>query len=181
MSFTDTDLADLYDLYGHVVYHRCLSILGNEQDARDAVQETFARVIRSGDGFREQSSPLTWMYRISTNYCLNQVRNRKGRQTKLTEHRQDIIGEGIERPHETSDFDHATLRGLLEQADEKTRACVIYTFFDDCTRQETANLVGLSVPTVRKRINLFLDSARRTLGVAAVAVLALTTLLWSHP
>ncbi len=69
---------------------------------------------------------------------------------------------------------------LLDRVDEQTRACVIHTFFDDCTRQETARLVGLSVPTVRKRINAFLDLARRAFQAAA-AMLSALALSWSTP
>ena len=61
----------------------------------------------------------------------------------------------------------------LEQVDEQTRQCVVHTFFDDCTRQETADLVGLSVPTVRKRVNEFIDLARRTFEAAVVLLVAL--------
>ena len=159
---TDAELALLYDRYAHVVYHRCLRILGNEEDAHDALQETFAKVLRSGDDFRREASPLTWMYRISTNHCLNVLRNRKTRGQKLHVHREDILGEESTAPLEL--VDHPRLRTLLEEADDEERRCVIHTYFDDCTREEVADLVGLSVPTVRKRIQTFLDRARRTLS-----------------
>lgn len=170
MHLTDQELAALYDRYAHVVYRRCLSILGNEEDAHDAVQETFARVLRHADEFRGQASPLTWMYRISTNYCLNQLRNRKGRRDKLEHFGEEIVGDGLTPPRDAAGPDHERLRRMLEDADDETRQCVIYTFFDDCTRQEVADLVGLSVPTVRKRVNEFLERARGALGVDVAAI-----------
>ncbi|MEQ1501300.1 MAG: sigma-70 family RNA polymerase sigma factor [Myxococcota bacterium] len=170
MDLTDDELARLYDRYAHVLYHRCRALLRNDEEARDAVQETFARVIRNADTFRAQSSPLTWMYRISTNWCLNQIRNRRGRHRKHEDHRAEIGGPSIVSPGDDDDADHARILALLDDADDQTRACVVHTFFDDCTREEVAALVGLSVPTVRKRINTFLDQARRQLGVALVAV-----------
>lgn len=183
MRFTDEELAALYDRYAHVVYHRALSILKNEEDAHDAVQETFAKAIRNADTFREQASPLTWMYRISTNHCLNLLRNRRGRRTKLEVHREDIVGDGIAPPGQDASRDHRTLLALLDESDEETRRCVVHTYFDDCTRQETAELVGLSVPTVRKRVNTFLERARRAMGAAAVGALLLLSLAhaWSTP
>ncbi|MBW2258741.1 MAG: sigma-70 family RNA polymerase sigma factor, partial [Deltaproteobacteria bacterium] len=48
MTLNEAELAELYDRYAHVVYRRCLSILGNEEDAHDATQETFAKVLRHG-------------------------------------------------------------------------------------------------------------------------------------
>ena len=169
---TDAELKALYDRYAHVIYRRCRSILKNEEDAHDATQETFARVMRHSADFRQQASPLTWMYRISTNYCLNQIRNRKGRAKKLEDHSHEILdyGDGKSHPTGPGRLDHDRVMILLEQEDDQTRKCVIHTYFDDCTRQETATLVGISVPTVRKRLNQFLERARRRLvGPAAVA------------
>ncbi len=172
---TDAELADLYNRYAHVLLARCRGILRNEEEAQDAVQETFARVVKHWDSFRQQSSPLTWMYKISTNYCLNQVRNKSTRRRKLEDHKAEI-GERAEPPSEGG-TDHERILALLEQVDEQTRACVVHTFFDDCTRNETAELVGLSVPTVRKRVNDFIDLARR----AFVAATLLLAALWSTP
>jgi len=173
MELTDAELAELYDRYAHVLFHRCRKILRNDEDANDAVQETFAKVLRNADTFRQQSSPLTWMYAISTNYCLNQVRNRTTRRDKRDNHKAEIGGPTIVRPTDEATEDHARILSLLEDADEQTRACVVHTYFDDCTRKETARLVGISVPTVRKRINTFLDRARRQLGADTAAVVAL--------
>lgn len=176
MDLTDAELAALYDRYAHVLFHRCRRILRNDEDAHDAVQETFARVMRNADAFRQQSSPLTWMYAIATNYSLNQVRNRTGRRQKL-EHRHDDLAPQV-APDEATE-DHQRVLALLGEADDETRAVVVHTYFDECTRQETADLVGLSVPTVRKRLNAFLDRARRQLGAALLLLAALDP--WSLP
>jgi DNA-directed RNA polymerase specialized sigma24 family protein len=62
---------------------------------------------------------------------------------------------------------------------------VLYVYFDDMTREETAVLVGLSVPTVRKRLNQFLYRARKAFGVPSEAILATAfatlTLLGMYP
>lgn len=171
MTINDHELAALYDRYAHIVYRRCLSILHNEEDAHDAVQETFARVIRNHGEFRGQASPLTWMYKISTNYCLNQLRNGKGRRNKLDVNKHEFEGttgaNSLAAGSPGGKLDEARVLALLEHCDEETRACVVHTFFDECTRQEVADLVGLSVPTVRKRIEDFLERARAELQVAA--------------
>ncbi|HHO54002.1 MAG TPA: sigma-70 family RNA polymerase sigma factor [Deltaproteobacteria bacterium] len=171
MELTDAELTALYDRYAHVLFHRCRSILRNDEEAWDAVQETFARVVKNADTFRQQSSALTWMYKISTNYSLNQLRNRNTRARSHRDRRDRIVGPEVSVPPEEATEDHQRILGLLDDADPQTRACIVHTYFDDCTREETARLVGLSVPTVRKRINTFLVRARRQLGVA-VALLA---------
>lgn len=158
-AFTDAELAALYDKHATALFWRCHSILKSEQEANDAVQETFAAVLRHAEHFRRQASPMTWMYRISTNYCLNQLRNRQTRARKLAEHAGALYDPDAREVEATED--HARILAMLEGADDETKRCIVHTYFDDCTREEVADLVGLSVPTVRKRINQFLESARR--------------------
>ena len=159
MKISNQELTALYDRYAHVLFRRCRAILGDDQDAYDAVQDTFAKVIVHAADFRQQSSPLTWMYRISTNHCLNALRDRGGRAAKLDQRQGELGPEASAAPG--SALDAEKVLALLEGADDETRQCVIHTYFDDCTREEVAALVGLSVPTVRKRVNDFLDEARR--------------------
>lgn len=159
MKITNQELTALYDRYAHVLFRRCRAILGNDQDASDAVQDTFAKVIVHATEFRQQASPITWMYRISTNHCLNVIRDRGGRAAKLDQRQGELGPEPLAAPGEGLDTERVL--ALLADADDETRLCVMHTYFDDCTREEVAALVGLSVPTVRKRINEFLDEARR--------------------
>ena len=166
MELTDDEIAELYDRYAAVLLHRCRSILRDDEAAWDAVHETFARVIKHSATFREQSSPLTWMYKISTNYALNQLRNRTTRREKLDRHAEHLTPPDLVPDIEDHE-DLGRILELLDEADPQTRACVVHTYFDDCTREETAALVGLSVPTVRKRVNTFLARARQKLGVIA--------------
>jgi RNA polymerase sigma-70 factor (ECF subfamily) len=56
-----------------VAYH----IMGNHQDAEDAVQETFLKAFRSIGGFRERSTLKTWLCRIAVNVCYDMTRRRK--------------------------------------------------------------------------------------------------------
>ncbi|MFZ5482572.1 MAG: RNA polymerase sigma factor, partial [Myxococcota bacterium] len=58
------DVPALYRRYGDLVYGRCRTLLRNEADAQDAVQEIFLKLHRYKDSFRGESSPSTWLYRI---------------------------------------------------------------------------------------------------------------------
>lgn len=172
-AFTDDELRALYEKYAPVVYHRCYRILHNEEDAQDALQETFAKVLQNANTFRRQSSPLTWMYRISTNHSLDVIRNRSGREAELDQRRDELQGEHGTLRVGKALRDHEILRGLLEEVDEQTRQVVVYTFFEDCTRKQTAALVGIAVPTVRKHLQDFVVHARTRLGLVAALVLTL--------
>jgi RNA polymerase sigma-70 factor (ECF subfamily) len=67
----------LFDRYHRRVYAVALGVLKNPQDARDVVQEAFVKVHRHLGSFQGASSFYTWLYRITMNLAINQVRRRK--------------------------------------------------------------------------------------------------------
>jgi len=52
-------------------------MLGNVEEARDAVQEVFFKVYRKAGSFHPQGKVSTWLYRVTTNHCLNKLRRRR--------------------------------------------------------------------------------------------------------
>jgi RNA polymerase sigma-70 factor, ECF subfamily len=65
--------------YDQSVLRLALHMLGNEQDAQDVHQEAFLKAYRHLGNFRFECSFYTWLYRIVTNLCLDQLRRRKSR------------------------------------------------------------------------------------------------------
>ena len=65
--------------YDRSVLRLALHMLGNEQDAQDVHQEAFLKAYRHLANFRFECSFYTWLYRIVTNLCLDQLRRRKSR------------------------------------------------------------------------------------------------------
>src|ERR1700712_1333946 len=85
------DPGELFRQHGPMVYRRALRLLSRPEDADEATQEVFLRVMRSVDGFEGRSGITTWLYQITTHYCLNLIRDR-GRRRQLLE--QNVIPEG---------------------------------------------------------------------------------------
>jgi RNA polymerase sigma-70 factor (ECF subfamily) len=84
MTLPATFRTDRVDQDGLEAYRReltghCYRMLGSPADAEDAVQEVMLRVMRSGDTFQGRSSLRSWLYRIATNVCLDQLRGRSRR------------------------------------------------------------------------------------------------------
>ena len=166
---------ELYQRYGHVVFHRCRGLLQNEEEAREMTQEVFIRLLDRGDGLTGQASPLTWMYRVSTNLCLNRLRDLRTRQGHLDRLGKEVAGEVADDGFPTSSHlpgpreaeRRALIRTLLSRVDLETQSVVVLTYFDDLPQEEVALILELSVPTVKKRLERFEAVSRRTLAVEA--------------
>ncbi len=160
---TDVQVERLYHRYGALIHRRCRRILRNDDDAWDATQEVFARAIRSWDSWDGEATRLTWLSRIATNHCLNVIRNATGRRSKLDQRQGERPGAGT-GPSDQGQLELLDLvRAVMDDMDPELQRLAILYWFDEMTQQEIAEEVGLSVPTVRKRLRLFVDKARRQL------------------
>jgi RNA polymerase sigma factor (sigma-70 family) len=152
-------LTRLYAAYGPVVYRRALVLLRNQDEAKDAMQEAFVRVVAEHHTFRGEAPVLRWMYRITTNLCLNRIRQRKSH--PLVTDPEDILrlveqksGDGVDR---------TTILQIMERLDELTQQIAVYYYLDDMTMDEVGETVGCSRKTVQKKLDGFKKSARAML------------------
>lgn len=74
--FSDGAEADSLELYRRELTGYCYRMLGSAFEAEDAVQETMLRAVRAGQSFEGRSTFRSWLYRIATNVCLDQLRGR---------------------------------------------------------------------------------------------------------
>ena len=79
----------LVEKYQDRVYNSILNILQNADEAEDAAQETFIQVYESINGFKEESSLATWIYRIAIRKALEKIRKQKNRQRLLSNNYKD--------------------------------------------------------------------------------------------
>jgi RNA polymerase sigma-70 factor (ECF subfamily) len=138
----DADIATLFRRHGPAVHRRALRILGNEADAEEATQEVFTRALRGADGFRGASQRTTWLYQITTNYCLNRLRDGKRQRALLAE--PSPHGETSSAPLE----DIALLRALLVRVPPDQARAAVYVHLDGMSHEEAAALLGVSRRTV---------------------------------
>src|SRR5438105_3438274 len=78
---SQADVAKLYAAHAGRV-HRWVLRFERALDAEEVVHEIFVKVIERIDRFRAEASPTTWLYRMTTNHCLNRLRDH-GRRAEL--------------------------------------------------------------------------------------------------
>jgi RNA polymerase sigma-70 factor (ECF subfamily) len=166
VSLSIEDIATIYRRHADVVFRRCLVMLGSREDALDAVQEIFEKVLTGRLAFRGESDPTTWIYRITTNHVLNKLRARRPA-TPL-----DTLPVSISprvTGHEGRILSRHVLGLLMERLDDRSRAIVVYHFADGLDQVEVARLLGISRRAVVKRLTRIRRLVREITGAEAGA------------
>jgi RNA polymerase sigma-70 factor (ECF subfamily) len=151
-------LTALYRRFGPAIYARCRGLLADDSAAEDATQETFLRVHRHLARVPDAEQALFWIYRVATNYCLNELRDRRGRARPDGGPRDgapDLVSA------ETRVGDRDLARRLIERARPKVRAVAWLYHVDGFEQEEIAAIVGVSRRTVASRLAQFSDNARK--------------------
>jgi DNA-directed RNA polymerase specialized sigma24 family protein len=96
--------AAIYRRYHQRLYRFCLAIVGNSDDAQDALQNTMVKVLRALPGEKRQIQLKPWLYRIAHNESIELVRRRRG--TEELDAEQVASGRGSrKRPRPASGCD----------------------------------------------------------------------------
>ncbi|MDQ2950266.1 MAG: sigma-70 family RNA polymerase sigma factor [Acidobacteriota bacterium] len=170
----DEAYEELIERFQQPVYSMVFRLLGNPNDASDVVQDVFLKVFRSVGAFREQSSLRTWVYRIAVNEAHNHRRwfSRHCRQEVSMENERDGQASSVElaRDPGRSPFDLALdneNRMLIERAltriNPTFRTAVVLRDIENLSYEEIAEILQLSLGTVKSRILRGREALRREL------------------
>jgi len=145
----ELDVEALSRRYGPMVLRRCRRLLGDEDDALDACQEVFVRLLQRR-GRLDARYPSSLLYRMATNLCLNHIRDR-GRRPAVAD--EDLLMRiaSAEEPGGASEA-RLLLDRLFGRHPESSRTMAVLHFVDGLTLEEVAEETGLSVSGVRKRL-----------------------------
>jgi RNA polymerase sigma-70 factor (ECF subfamily) len=139
-------LEEIYDRYGTTVYRRARTLLGDPERARDATQEVFLRAAQ--DLERVTTHPLPWLFRVTTNLCLNNLRDSRRRIRILAGRSSDIL------------LDHATdarlaVSQLLSRVPQDLKEIALHYYVDDLSHEDIASMFGVSRRTIGNRLAAF--------------------------
>jgi len=160
------DAGELFERYSGTVYRRCVSLLRNEDDAAEAVQEVFTAAVAGLGRFRLRAAPLTWLYAIATRHCLKVLR---GRSTHALKHA--LFADPS--AHEPDLPAVADLERVLSSLSVEELELVVHAFRDGLTQEEIAEVTRNSRKTVGKKLKRLSERLNLALDVPpAAAVLA---------
>ncbi|NLV21550.1 MAG: sigma-70 family RNA polymerase sigma factor [Syntrophomonadaceae bacterium] len=156
---------ELVKTYQNKVYMLAYRYMGNEDDANDMAQEAFIKAYRSLRSFKGDASFGTWIYRITTNVCLDELRRRKRKIVPLSldEPLATLDGDDIEREisdqsmaadviYEKKEFSQ-NIQMLLDEMKPEHKTVIVLRDIMDLSYEEIAVVMDCSIGTVKSRIS----------------------------
>ncbi len=153
----------LVSKYQKKVYNIALRTIENHADASDLAQEVFIRVYKSIGNFKEQSSFSTWIYKITTNVCLDEIRKRKNKRVVSLDEEVRFDDGEAKRQYESDDpqpdetAEKNELKRIVKEAigklSEEHRMAIVLRDLQGFSYEEMAKILNCPEGTVKSRIN----------------------------
>lgn len=148
------------------MYSVAVRMCGNRDDAQDCVQDAMLRIYRALDRFKGQSSFSTWVYRITMNTCLDELRRRKSRATTSLD---QLLETGWAPTDEFDTPEHRAIAGERRQAlskaianlPEDMRSAIILREMQGLTYEEISDALSVNVGTIKSRISRAREKLRQ--------------------
>ncbi|RMG59132.1 MAG: sigma-70 family RNA polymerase sigma factor [Deltaproteobacteria bacterium] len=155
----------LVDKYYGRIYNLAMSILRNESDAEEITQDVFMTVYEKIGSFKGDSALYSWMYRICVNACLMRLRSRKRTDAVSIEEFMPVFTEEGKHASQVQDWSPEVerrvlnkelgevLRKFIGELPDKYRVVLVLSDVEGLSNEETAHILGLSIPAVKSRLH----------------------------
>ena len=159
---------ELLSGYEQLIYNLTFRYFGNHHDASDLGQEAMVRVYHKIGEFNGRAAFKTWLYRVVTNLCLDELRRRKRQTCSLEELKEKgmepaAVFRGPEEEAEHSEQARLIQEVLLNLSLEH-RTIIILKDIEGLDYNEIARILGCSVGTVKSRLSRAREAFRKQLA-----------------
>lgn len=140
---------EIYERYVNKVYRKCYSFVYNQEKAQDLTHDIFLKLIVKIGSFKETSKFSTWLYSITYNYCMDQIRTGKKR-TEVGLH--DNLDISDDNDSELMDFQSNEINRSLKQLASDERAILQMKYQEDFSIKEIADTLRITESAVKMRL-----------------------------
>lgn len=144
--------SELYRRYSSKVYAKSLSMLMDESQANDAVQDVFEKVLRRIGGFRKDSKFSTWLFSITNNHCIDVLRKKQRQRGKTEAIPEKDIPEVIEDADWLEEQSPKAIKYILQELSELDRAALVFKYMEEMSVKEIASAMGLQESATKMRL-----------------------------
>jgi RNA polymerase sigma-70 factor (ECF subfamily) len=169
--FNDGDISAFEELvlkYQDRIYNLCRYMLGNTHEAEDAAQDTFIKAYQKLKDFKPEASVYTWLYRIAVNTCLDYKKKPFFESIFKKAEGDEFVDEAAsdwpspEKLYESKQIDLA-LHNSIKKLPSKLRAAIVLKEMEGLSYEEIADILEVSIGTVKSRISRARDELKKTL------------------
>ncbi|HET8576308.1 MAG TPA: sigma-70 family RNA polymerase sigma factor [Methylomirabilota bacterium] len=157
-----TAFTELAERFGGRLLTVAGRLLGSRQDAEDAVQRALLQCYTGAAGYQPRWAVSTWLYRILTNVCVDELRRRSTRAAHAERSAAAAVLEapGNHRPPGA----YMDLHRALERVPREARVLLALRYVDGLSYGELARIRGISVNTVKSQLARGKSLLRAELG-----------------
>ncbi|MBK9151863.1 MAG: sigma-70 family RNA polymerase sigma factor [Saprospiraceae bacterium] len=143
----------IYDRYSDKIFAKCISILKIQEDAEDAVQDIFVKVLLNLAGFNGKSRFSTWIYAITYNYCIDLARRKS---KNITDSYGDMhIHADLEDPIDDSkilEVKIQKLKMILNDLSPEDKSVLLMKYQDDMSIRDICTVFNKTESAVKMKI-----------------------------
>ena len=145
----------LVETYQRPVFALTYRMLGDVSEAEDAAQETFLRAYARLDQYDPGRKFSTWLFSIANYHCIDRLRKRRVQFVGLDESPVvfSLESDSARPEDETLAVEQAEeMQALVNQLEPEYRTPLVLRYWNDCSYQEIADVMDISVPAVKSRL-----------------------------
>ncbi len=140
------------DKYKDIVFSIAFKIIGNREDAEEMAQESFVRAFKSLHTFKGNAKFSTWLYRITYNNCISEVRKKKLKfistdDVQLPDETEEMNFDGIPEENRTK-----YVKAALEKLPSDEYTLILLYYFDDKSVEEISAITKMTESNVKVKL-----------------------------
>lgn len=151
----ETDILAVYDRQVDTVYRVCFAYMKNQTEAEDLTQETFLKLMTSGQVFENERHEKAWLIVTASNLCKDTL--------KKWWRKNEDIDDYLNLPQEIKETDNYVLEAILELPEDFKCAVYMY-YYEGYTTAEIAEHYGCTESAIRSRLSRARKQLQTMLG-----------------
>lgn len=141
---------EIYERYANKVYRKCYSFVLSRERAEDFTHDIFLKLMMKIGTYKETSKFSTWLYSITYNFCMDQIRTSKKKSETFMGDEYDVEDDTEEA--ESMDFQSTSLKTSMSQMPSDERALLQMKYQEDFSIKEIAETLEISESAVKMRL-----------------------------
>jgi RNA polymerase sigma-70 factor (ECF subfamily) len=153
---------ELYNISSSAVFGLAYSIVANQADAEDVVQEVYISIYEKAHQYQSRGKAMAWIFTITRNHSLMRIRDRQKRNYKNLD---DIHNIGVENNIENEMYNEKVIKTILNILNEDERQIVVMHSMSNMKHKDIATTMEMPISTVLSKYKRALSKLRNELEV----------------